>query len=59
MLGDNRFPDGKDMGNVKTEESTMIPRCQPRLLKNGMSSIDLGKANTEDKERSAVTFYLH
>lgn len=32
ILGNSKSPDGRDMGNVRTEESTMIPRCQHRLL---------------------------
>ena len=46
-----RFPDRIDMRTVRTEESTMILRCQTRLLKEwDLSSTHLGKANGELKE---------
>lgn len=40
------------MGYVRTEEPTMIPRCQPEQLEEQcLSSTDLGKADKEVKKR--------
>lgn len=54
-MGDNRFPDRIDKGNVRTEESTVIIK----LLKEwDFSSTDLGNANNEAEDQESHFMYI-